>query len=48
MRVFTPHLLIQFAIISPAGPAPMMSTSTSEAALGGAIMLVDKVFYMQL
>jgi hypothetical protein len=36
--VLTPHLLIQFAIISPAGPAPMMRTSTSESACRGAIV----------
>jgi hypothetical protein len=40
IRVFTPHLLIQFAIMSPAGPAPMMRTSTSESALRGAIVAV--------
>jgi hypothetical protein len=29
IRVLTPSLLIQFAVISPAGPAPTMSTSTA-------------------
>jgi hypothetical protein len=28
IRVFTPSLLIQFAVIRPAGPAPTMRTST--------------------
>jgi hypothetical protein len=29
IRVLTPSLLIQFAVISPAGPAPTMRTSTA-------------------
>ena len=37
MRVFMPQRDIQLAIIRPAGPAPMMSTSTSESACIGAI-----------
>lgn len=37
IRVLMPHLAIQFAIINPAGPAPMMRTSTSESAWRGAI-----------
>ena len=38
MRVLIPQRLIQLAIMSPAGPAPMMRTSTSESGRRGAIV----------